>query len=752
MKYKFFETQSGRKIKTAEFDGEIIADRLLEDVMFQVTIQDDGTLKVSVKEEDEDYFEQFNAFKFLKEAQEYAERNGNEPGALSEPGTGEDCWFEGGNSDEVENLGHEIATVEDMPVDMGTFAKMMEAMNIRMAAENTAVPVQKPTPIAVKATSGLSPVGKNGIEMDGIPQDVQDIIKRAGSVYQVGGNGGSMTLGVGANGEFEVDTADLEEVITEPAKPKVLGKYTTKTIIHDFIGTIGNINLMSKTAQIKGKYFDSLNLEGIEFKMTLCDDNTFDFEEIVMDGGASVCTEEDIKRYVRAFDDCNVIGYRNKSVIPDMTFTATHLVREKEIQVDSYLVIDPKKPYDDLLNIMEDEKEAVITEIDEEDYAQKMSMLFDDEPEVIEPPIPVLKEKEPTPMTTNGQLGLEFIEAKKEKREILLTKMKAIEGEYKVAKNSLNMASNKVAECDAEIKLLASRIDSLEINEPFNGYFFYIPEFISEASFLSDEVKTQIITKLNAMNYHNTAGFMKLFENSLYKMRFGLEVDGEITELTDYKNVYPLLKDIDLANEAKVYVWEDKCIYYEGQIEWSHLNNKLIRMGFMNDHRFEELCKYVPPADDMDHEDEDDDEDDYNNRYKNDDFIFGIYEDALASNELGEPQYVIYVSPKSYFEKNGYMYDQHTHDLLKTKYPIIAQMGELIGEEIESGYTLYDSLYSDTTKHVDDLDSTVDLFCKAGLKFKPSFQDMTENSVGMKITDRIIEAINRTGNAASIVA
>ena len=743
MKYKFFETQSGKKIKTAEFDGSIIADRLLEDVMFQVTIQDDGTLKISVKEEDEDYFEQFNTVKFLKEAQEYAENGGE----LYEPGTGEECWFESS----------EIATVEDMPVDMGTFANMMAAMNERMAAAPVSTPL-KPSPIAVKATSGaasistsgISPVGKNGIEMDGIPQDVQDIIKRAGSVYQVGGNGGKMTLGVGSNGEFEMDT-DLEEVSVEPAKPKVLGKYTTKTIIHDFIGTIGNINLMSKTAQIKGKYFDSLNLEGIEFKMTLCDDNTFDFEEVVMDGGASVCTEEDIKRYIRAFDDCNVIGYRNKSVIPDMTFTATHLIREKEIQVDSYLVIDPKKPYDDLLNIMDDEKEIVVAEIDEEDYAQKMSMLFDDEPEVIEPPVPVLKEKEPIPMTTNGQLAEEFVEAKKEKREILLTKMKAIEGEYKVAKNSLHMASNKVAECDAEIKLLASRIDSLEINEPFNGYFFYIPEFISEASFLSDEVKTQIITKLNVMNYHNTAGFMKLFENSLYKMRFGLEVDGQITELTDYKNVYPLLKDIDLANEAKVYVGEDKCIYYEGQIEWSHLNNKLIRMGFMNDHRFEELCNYVPPVEDSDM-DEEDDEEGYNNKYKNDDFIFGIYEDSLASNELGEPQYVIYVSPKSYFEKTGYMYDQHTHDLLKIKYPVIAQMGELIGEEIESGYTLYDSLYSETTKHVDNLDSTVDLFCKAGLKFKPSFQDMTENALGMKITDKIIEAINRTGNAASIVA
>lgn len=89
MKFSHFETQSGRKIKTAQFDGYQIAERLLEGVTFQVTIQEDGTLKASVIPQDEDYFEQFNTAKFLKMAEDYV-AEGDE---YEDPETGEACWI-----------------------------------------------------------------------------------------------------------------------------------------------------------------------------------------------------------------------------------------------------------------------------------------------------------------------------------------------------------------------------------------------------------------------------------------------------------------------------------------------------------------------------------------------------------------------------------------------------------------------------------------------------------------------------------
>ena len=38
MRFKHFETESGKTIKTAQFDGYSIGDRLLEGLMFQVDI------------------------------------------------------------------------------------------------------------------------------------------------------------------------------------------------------------------------------------------------------------------------------------------------------------------------------------------------------------------------------------------------------------------------------------------------------------------------------------------------------------------------------------------------------------------------------------------------------------------------------------------------------------------------------------------------------------------------------------------
>ena len=67
-KVKHFETVSGKIVKTAEFDGYSIGDRLLEGLMFQISVQEDGTLKASVKDKDKDkaYFSDFNQEKFLK--------------------------------------------------------------------------------------------------------------------------------------------------------------------------------------------------------------------------------------------------------------------------------------------------------------------------------------------------------------------------------------------------------------------------------------------------------------------------------------------------------------------------------------------------------------------------------------------------------------------------------------------------------------------------------------------------------------
>ena len=96
---KFFETESGELIKNAEFDGYQIADRLLEGLMFQIKIKDDNSLEISVKEEDEDFFNQFNKEYFFNEALKHA----NNADDFYVSGTDEMCWLIEKDMEEIES-------------------------------------------------------------------------------------------------------------------------------------------------------------------------------------------------------------------------------------------------------------------------------------------------------------------------------------------------------------------------------------------------------------------------------------------------------------------------------------------------------------------------------------------------------------------------------------------------------------------------------------------------------------------------
>jgi hypothetical protein len=108
MKFKHFETESGKTIKTAQFNGYELSEKL-DGITFKVDIQDDGTTKVYVGSEDQELFDEFNTTMWLKKAQEVIDHNPNM--VLEDPTSGEDCWAV---TDEVTTLpqktGHVIKT------------------------------------------------------------------------------------------------------------------------------------------------------------------------------------------------------------------------------------------------------------------------------------------------------------------------------------------------------------------------------------------------------------------------------------------------------------------------------------------------------------------------------------------------------------------------------------------------------------------------------------------------------------------
>ena len=80
-----FDCEHCGKVDHALLDGYDFGDRLLEGVMFEVRVADDGTISIQVQEKHRSYFSQLNEQMWLEAAKERAEE------ILSDPGDGFYC-------------------------------------------------------------------------------------------------------------------------------------------------------------------------------------------------------------------------------------------------------------------------------------------------------------------------------------------------------------------------------------------------------------------------------------------------------------------------------------------------------------------------------------------------------------------------------------------------------------------------------------------------------------------------------------
>ena len=631
-----------------------------------------------------------------------------------------------------------------------------------------------------------------------VPDDIKDTVEKAKQRAAGKTDANARVMHMADELGLELDeNLNLEEV--EEAKSKELGKFSSKLGMQSFMGAVSRINTHTNVAYIDGKHFDSLQLEGVIFKMTIKDDSTFDLEET----DTCFCSDKEIARYAAMFEEGKVVGWRNKALLSEFEFkTSIEDSENNKLNLKAHIVIEPQTLFDDMLDFLNEEpttqvgtKEDAIA--DEDDFEAMLNQAFGSE-EVVEESKPVVKQvvTQPGEMTSRDFLAAEFMEAKRGKVEKLKKEEEGLRQLLNEAKATASLANMKIRETSDEMNLLKSRIDSFELNEPANGFYIYIPPVLSSKCALEDSVKETILNKLTQMNFANPKGFLRWFDNLLYQVRIASSNGTEITELTDFSTILPMLQHFD--PDGAFYDSDGK-LFYEGQMDWARLNNRLIRLGFVPNATFEEMCKATPIADDEIPEIEDDpltrgrnssagfsgiagvavpivnpfggmrmsannqpqprraanaddnDNDEELAGFFTDDFLFAIYEDTNGTDDLLDPKYSIAITPKSYFDQEGCMYDQHIIHLLKAKYPAINAMGSRFSEEMECSFQLADSEDFMNAKAVISLEEIIDFLCKAGLVFKSGFQDIILNSQRTSITQNVIDVINTTGNSTSII-
>jgi hypothetical protein len=504
MKFKHFETESGKTIKTAQFDGYSVGDRLLEGLMFQVDIQDDGTMKVYVKPEDEDWFDQFNTAKWLKEAQKFAEQNDIFEDVIS----GEDCWAV---TDEVTTIpqktGHAIKT-----------STIDEILNSKKNLEN----------------------------IDKVSKSL----------------------------EKELGETDEENEVKEP----VIGQYKPKRKFLNFVtGLKGRIRLLSNYAFIKGEQLSGM-LEGVVFKITICDEGTINFEEV----DTSQTTSDMIQRLVDEIDSRDVTGYTQKFVVASLNFY------DDEDKI-CYLEVEHKKPIDMLFSLF-DEKEktneitetgmSILDALFSSETDEELSRELEGESDE--------KDSEPEVVETESQKMMResFEKMNAEKVQELKDRIEKTENDIIKLKVEVKQSESKIKSQSEDLKVLNTRLVSLTPKDSSIGYDFFVSSE-NKTGIEPDEKLVEVIAKIAPLLKLNTPVVIDMLTKGYYTIKVQKQGPEEDKNKLD-KEIYQKIQKIDVMGKVTMV---GTCEFeYRGDMTWHQLVDKMIRMGFEQNPDFDKEC------------------------------------------------------------------------------------------------------------------------------------------------------------------
>jgi hypothetical protein len=97
-----------------------------------------------------------------------------------------------------------------------------------------------------------------------------------------------------------------------------------------------------------GNQLSGLEMDGIKFKLTICDDMTVDLDEV----DTNHTTKSQRGRLVEIIEDKTIAHYRNRSVVQELDFTSTTKVKDKYVSL--YLAVENTKPIDKLTSMFEE--------------------------------------------------------------------------------------------------------------------------------------------------------------------------------------------------------------------------------------------------------------------------------------------------------------------------------------------------------------------------------------------------------------
>ena len=396
---------------------------------------------------------------------------------------------------------------------------------------------------------------------------------------------------------------------TEEVKEIIIGDLKPKRKFLSFVSAVNGakIRFIRDIAFVKGEKLSG-TLEGIIFKITICDEGTIKFEEV----DTTITDVAQRKRLLDDIDSMEITGYAQKFVVGGIQFA--------DVNGDlCYLEVEQKKPIDILKSLFDEEKKP--------ELSAKGSSLLDDlfgsDEESFDLAIKdlnTLRMPVPSPVEENydiydlsekdAEIFIEAIENPAEPNEKLkaaaesyMEKQFRVMNEEKVKelksrveektkevftyKRDISQAESKLKLSSEQLGVLETRLESMTPGDEPNGYVFYVSEEQKNELGL-DETTKHVADKIADLLSLKKEVLFEQLTGGFYKIRIAKKDDITAQKVEVSKDI---LGKMNFDPTGKMTMGEKEEFEYRGDMTWHQLVGKMIRNGFEQDPEFDKFCQ-----------------------------------------------------------------------------------------------------------------------------------------------------------------
>jgi hypothetical protein len=392
-----------------------------------------------------------------------------------------------------------------------------------------------------------------------------------------------------------------ETLNKEEVKEPMIGEFKPKRKFLNFVSAVNGsrVRFIRDIAFVKGEKLSG-TLEGVVFKITICDEDTINFEEV----DTNVTDKAQRKRLIEEIGSLEVTGYAQKFVASGIDFS--------DVNGDlCYLEVEHQKPIDVLRSIFGDGEETLNEQIEQNQLSEKgfsiLDALFSSDAdenvvELSEKDADIFVDAIENPAEPNDKLKSsyqsymeeQFRKMNEDKINELKKRIEDAEKESERLRREISMSESKLKKQTEDLGVLETRLDSFNANDEATGYVFYVSEEQKPEDIGLTEENRAMADKIADIVGLKKDVLFKMLTEGYYKIRIAEKSDMDAEKVKVTNDVLEKMKALvngDSSLEAKVTMTEPGQFEYRGSMNWHQIVGKMIRKGFEQEPEFDKLCQ-----------------------------------------------------------------------------------------------------------------------------------------------------------------